>query len=306
LAAAVQVPGFRDNPPRHFRESAPRRDEVIARIAARRETGRMRACLSLLLGLLTLSAAHAQPASEQHAGYDVYAVGVPVAVLNTGFALGPSDYRVDLAFRTTGLVGWLYRGHQQSGVEGLWEGDRPAPRRFAGEGVWGGRARQTLIDYAAGRPLVRSLVPPNDEDREPVPPALQANSVDTLSAIAMLIRRVARTGRCEAEATTFDGRRAVDVAARTVGEEVLPPSARSIFTGRALRCDFEGRLLAGFLRDGDQAELRRPQHGSAWLAQIEPGAPPIPVRVDFETRWFGPATMYLTQAGPGPDRSSPK
>ena len=279
---------------------------MIARIAAGRETGTMRACLSLLLGLLSLPAAHAQPVPEQHAGYDVYAVGVPVAVLNTGFALGPSDYRIDLAFRTTGLVGWLYRGHQRSDVEGSWQGDRPAPRRFSGEGVWGGRARQILIDYAAGRPLVRSLVPPNDAEREPVPPALQVDSVDTLSAIALLMRRVARTGRCEAEATTFDGRRAVDVAARTVGEEVLAPNARSIFTGRALRCDFEGRLLAGFLRDGDQAESRRPRHGSAWLARIEPGAPPIPVRIDFETRWFGPATMYLTEAGTGPDHSSPR
>lgn len=267
----------------------------------------MRACLPFLLGgLLCVPAARAQPVPEQRAGYDIYAVGVPVAVLNTGFALGPSGYRIDLSFHTTGLVGWLYRGHQRSGAEGQWQGDRPAPRRFAGEGVWGGQARETLIDYAEGWPLVRSLVPPNDEEREPVPPELQANSVDALSAIAMLIRRVARTGRCEAEATTFDGRRAVDVAARTVGEEVLPPSARSIFTGRALRCDFEGRLLAGFLRDGDQAELRRPRHGSAWLAQVEPGAPPIPVRVDFETRWFGPATMYLTEARTRPERSSPR
>jgi len=267
----------------------------------------MRACLPLLLGgLLCLPAARAQPAPEQHAGYDIYAVGVPVAVLNTGFALGASDYRIDLSFRTTGLVGWFYSGHQQSGVAGRWQGDRPAPRRYAGQGVWGGRARQTLIDYADGQPLVRSLVPPNDEEREPVPPALQANSVDALSAVAMLIRRVARTGRCEAEATTFDGRRAVDIAARTVGEEVLPPSTRSIFTGRALRCDFEGRLLAGFLRDGDRVELRRPRHGSAWLAQIEPGAPPIPVRVDFETRWFGPATMYLTETRSGPGHPPPR
>jgi hypothetical protein len=266
----------------------------------------MRACLPLIVGgLLFPLAARAQPAPEQRAGYEIYAAGVPVAMLNTGFALGPGDYRVDLSFHTTGLIGWLYGGRQQSGVEGEWRGDRPVPRRFTGEGVWGGRARRTLIDYADGQPLVRSLVPPNDEEREPVPPAMQANSVDALSAIAMLIRRVARTGRCEAAATTFDGRRAVDVAARTVGEEMLPPSTRSIFAGRALRCDFEGRLLAGFLRDGDQTEPRRPRHGSAWLAQIEPGAPPIPVRVEFETRWFGPATMYLTEAGNGPARGVP-
>lgn len=94
----------------------------------------MRACLPLLLGgLLCLPAARAEAAPEQHAGYDIYALGVPVAVLSTGFVLGPSDYQIDLSFRTTGLVGWLFRGHQQSGVEGQWRGDLPTPRRFAGE-----------------------------------------------------------------------------------------------------------------------------------------------------------------------------
>lgn len=260
----------------------------------------MQAWLPVLLGLLWLPAARAEPAFQLHASYDIYAVGVPVAALNAGFDLGAREYRVDLAFHTTGLIGLLYQGRQLSAAEGLWEADRAAPRRYEGDGVWGGRSRQTLIEYRAGQPVVRSLVPPEDEEREPVPSRLQANSVDTLSAIATLIRRVARTGRCETEATTFDGRRAVDVAARTAGEEVLPPTARSVFTGRALRCDFEGRLLAGFPRTGDQSALRRPQHGTAWLAQVTPGAPPIPVRIDFDTRWLGPATMYLTAAGPGP------
>ncbi len=256
--------------------------------------------LLLMAGLFRLSGAHAEPTAELHADYQTYAVGVPMAELHTGFALGPRDYRIALAFRTTGLVGALFSGHQTSSVVGRWEGDRPEPLRFTGDGLWRGQARQIVIDYQHDQPVIRTLVPPNDQEREPVPPELQVRSIDTLSAVAMLMRRVARTGRCESEATTFDGRRAVDIAARTVGQEQLEPSDRSIFRGAALRCDFEGRLLAGFMRHGDQAEMRHPQHGSAWLASVVPGAPPIPVRISFETRWFGPATMYLTEAGAGP------
>ncbi len=262
--------------------------------------GRMSARIGLvLLAVLCRLPAHAEP-PQVHAAYDVYAVGVRVAQLSTGFVLGPRDYRLDLAFHTTGLVGALFSGHQSSSVQGQWEGDRPEPLRFLGDGVWRGQSRKILIDYHDGRPLIRSLVPPNDTEREPVPPELQLRSVDTLSALALLIRQVARSGRCEAEVTTFDGRRAVDIAARTGAEEQLTPKGRSSFAGRALRCDFEGKLLAGFLHDGDRTAMERPQHGSAWLAQVVPGQPPVPVRISFETRWFGPATMYLTDAGPGP------
>jgi len=39
-------------------------------------------------------------------------------------------------------------------------------------------------------------------------------------------------------------------------------------------------------------------HGSAWLAPFLPGTPALPVRISFQTRWFGVATMYLTSAAP--------
>jgi hypothetical protein len=252
--------------------------------------------LFLLTVLMTAAPAVAQQSAPSvHAGYETYALGVPVAALSTDFALGPRDYRIDLAYHTVGLVGALFGGHQTSTVEGSWEGDRPEPRRFLGDGIWRGQARQTLIDYRGGAPIVRSLVPPNDTERESVPPSLQEGSIDTLSALALLIRQVAHTGRCEAEVTTFDGRRAVDMVARTAGHEVLEPTGRSIYAGPALRCDFDGRMVAGYLLGADAAQAARPQHGSAWLASVVPGGPPVPVRISFDTRWFGPATMYLTE-----------
>jgi hypothetical protein len=49
----------------------------------------------------------------------------------------------------------------------------------------------------------------------------------------------------------------------------------------------------------DHSRENKPLHGSAWLAQVVAGVPPLPVRMAFETRWFGDATMYLTGTGPG-------
>jgi hypothetical protein len=58
-------------------------------------------------------------------------------------------------------------------------------------------------------------------------------------------------------------------------------------------------MLAGFKFDDDRARDGKPMHGSAWLAPVVAGSSPLPVRMTFETRWFGDAVMYLTGIGPG-------
>ena len=79
--------------------------------------------------------------------------------------------------------------------------------------------RLAEIAYHQGKPVVRQLVPPNTDEREPVPDSLQANTIDTLSALAQLIHVVAETGRCDTTVRTYDGRRAVEIEAHTVGVE---------------------------------------------------------------------------------------
>ena len=155
----------------------------------------------------------------------------------------------------------------------------------------------TQIDWRNGSPVISQLIPPVEAERDPVPPEEQAHTIDSLSAMAVLLREVTQSGRCEGTMNTFDGRRLSALAAHTVGEEVLPPTDRSIFQGKALRCDFEGRQLGGFVHDTDIEELRRPQHGSAWFASLSPGAPPVPVRISFTVRRLGETTMYLTAQG---------
>ncbi|MDR3538591.1 MAG: DUF3108 domain-containing protein [Acetobacteraceae bacterium] len=256
------------------------------------------AVLAAAVPLLGISPARAAD-GELHASYDTYAAGLDVAEVEAGFGLGPWSYQVRLAYHTTGFVGFFYRGHQFNEVDGSWREDEPVPTEFSGEGEWRGQSRLARIDYRNGHPQIRTLVPPNEAEREVVPDALQANSIDTLSALADLIRHVADTGRCETVVHTYDGRRATEITAVTVGEEVLAPTSRSSFSGPALRCDFTGQMVAGFKFNDDQSADRKPLHGSAWLARVVPGAPPVPVRMTFETRWFGTTTMYLKALSTG-------
>lgn len=275
----------------------------MACCVVQRKIAQMRRFAPSLLGLLLLipTPAPAQDAPELNATYEMYAGGLHVAEVSASFSLTPTQYAIRLAYHTTGLVSLFRHGYQMNRVDGVWNRNLPQPEQFEGSGVWGGDDNATLIDYVNGQPVIERLVSPPADKREPVPPALQANSVDSLSALALLIHRVQTTGRCEASVHTFDGRRASEISARTVGEEILEPSSLSMFTGRAVRCDFVGQMLAGFLDRSGPAD-RTPLHGSAWLATVIAGAPPVPVRMDFETRWFGEAHMYLTQLASVPQR----
>jgi hypothetical protein len=234
-----------------------------------------------------------------HASYETYAAGLKVADVAAGFSFGAANYRMEFTYRTTGLVGFFFRGHEVDEASGSWRGKAAVPSAYQGQGLWRGHQRGVTLAYRQGRPTVEALMPPNDGEREEVSEALRTDSIDTVSALAQLIHVVATTGRCDTAVRTYDGRRAVEIAARTGGEEVLAPTDRSSFSGTALRCDFAGRLVGGFKLDDNKEHAGRPMHGSAWLAPNGPGGMMVPVRLSFETRWFGDAVMYLTDVGPG-------
>ncbi|MBX9596614.1 MAG: DUF3108 domain-containing protein, partial [Roseomonas sp.] len=128
------------------------------------------------------------------------------------------------------------------------------------------------------------------------PAELQRGTVDALSALAQLSRAIASTGSCDGQAAVFDGRRRSDYTSRSAGWERIFPS-RNAWHGDALRCGFETRVVAGFRRDGSGDE-GRPTPGTAWIAAPFAGAPPIPVRVEMPSRWFGTATAILLKAEP--------
>jgi hypothetical protein len=255
---------------------------------------RGRAVMVFGLSLFSTTTAAAAQVAQVQIAYDTYAAGIEVMQMNASFGLGPLSYSIDLNYHTTGLVGLFYGGRQVNSVRGVWHDEQASPLEFFGEGVWRGHERRTLIAYANGQPDVRELEPPQDSEREPVPRELQRRTMNTLSALAHLMRRVERDRTCETTVRTFDGRRILDITAHDGGPERLAATGHSAFSGPTIRCDFTGRELAGFLIGDNDPDHRRPLHGSAWLAALVPSAPPLPVQIAFQTRWFGLATMYLT------------
>ncbi len=227
--------------------------------------------------------------------YEVHAIGLTVAQIEATMVFDQSGYRATMAYHTVGLYGALKPARSATQSQGKWTADGVAPVRYASTARLRGEDRRVLINYRDGNPDVQTLVPPNAGRWEPVAPAMQAHTIDDLSAIVLLIHHVVTTGACNAATRTFDGRRLTAIEATTVGDQQLPRGADSPYVGTALRCSFQGQQLAGF-ENNDSPFARKPHDGAAWFAQVLPGGPSLPVRISFATRWFGAAVAVMTHA----------
>lgn len=254
---------------------------------------------ALLLPLLAMPAA-AAPTGSFSVDYDGLSHGLLALKMSGALTLTAGGYAGRLTYHTAGMIGWMVRNEDASQVHGSFAGDAVRPAAFDSVGNLRGTARTTRLTYAADKPAVLERTPPVEQERAPVPDADTAHTIDTLSAIALLIHKVATTGRCDGSAMLYDGRRLTALTARTVGDETVQGIARAKWSGQALRCDFEGNQIAGFKKGESEAAQRRTRHGTAWLAQAVPGGPPVPVRVTFENPTLGLVTLYMTAVSGAP------
>jgi hypothetical protein len=240
--------------------------------------------------------------------YDGFAHGLLVLKMRATLGFTQTGYSGALSFHTAGMVGWMIHDTDDSEVHGRFvqadpsdpAPDRADPMDFVSIGNLRGVDRVTRMTYKDGAPVIQTLTPDPKLERSAVPPEATPHTLDNLSAIAMLVRQVADTGRCDGGGTLFDGRRLTTLSARTSGTQMLAPTNRSIFAGQALRCDFDGTQLYGFKNDESQVDQRRTKHGNAWLASLLPHQPPVPVRVIFTNKALGEVTLYLTAATAAP------
>ncbi|HUC16931.1 MAG TPA: DUF3108 domain-containing protein [Acetobacteraceae bacterium] len=232
--------------------------------------------------------------------YTTYAAGFTTLRLTADLALTPDGYQLSLTYRTVGTIGFLLPGHDTASAEGAWQGDAPEPSEFASDGIWSGRSYSVEMDYPGSAPQVLTLEPPQASLREKVPVALRRDTIDTASAMALLLRRMIEGEGCDLSVRVFDGRRLIAFTTRAAGTETLEPTIRSFFHGPAIRCDITGTVLAGFLLSESPEERARLHNGAVWFAHPIPGLPLLPVHITFDTKWFSAATMYLTNITAGP------
>ena len=227
--------------------------------------------------------------------YTMHVMGIPLADATLNIDMTEAGYRSRLHFHTTGLAALVDSGRVDQTVSGTLSYERPAPQVYRSIGYLHGQNRVVDMMWQGGTPMVTAIAPPNAVEREDVPVALRAGTVDPNSLIVLLLHLADRTGRCEDAARSYDGHELQLFRIRTAGRG-RNPGLQPVELCSDVPCaaTSPARSLAGFRFGSGGEQDRRLRRGTIWLARVSDSGPPLPVRAAVETRWFGDATIYLT------------
>ena len=213
--------------------------------------------------------------------------GVPLMDITLCLGLDAKAYRTAIKVATLGMADWIAHARIEGWAGGKVDGATLIPGSYADHGRIFGEDQSAAIAYPEGEPVLQRISPDPGKTRLPIQQDGLHGAIDGLSAVALESLAVTRTGTCQGEAHVFDGRQLRRAATHTGGQDTLPPNPRSVFAGRAVRCETESVLLAGFLRAKPITAQIEPRHSRVWLAPVVAGGPAVPVRMMFDADALG-------------------
>lgn len=241
------------------------------------------AALGLVLALVPAVPGDAVPTAPLMLRYEAFAAGFPIVSFDFRLDESGEAYTVGGRIRSVGLFQIFYGFAMRAESQGTIGAEEVHPRFHEHALRSRGRDRHARLDYPGDGTVAASLVPPEDSGR-PKPTAQQiANTLDPLTAILAIGHEVARAGKCGGRFAVFDGRRRYDLVLSDDGSERMETSPAYGFAGEVRRCVVAVVKIAGFSFDQDYSP--HTTNGRVWLAAPRPGAPALPVRIDFGSSW---------------------
>lgn len=256
------------------------------------------ALLTAALAATSANAAAAAQSERLKLSYALYVGGLSALDGAVELTSRPGGYEVNLAAETKGLIGWLTEWRTRSVSRGAWRGGEAATQEHESQNLWRGQTRSVSLRYDAARAASVTAVPDTAaDDRDPIPPEMLRATLDPLSGFLVVMEALRRGEGCGRTIAAFDGRRWFDMRFRDLGPETLPPGGYSSFDGKARRCAVEYVAIAGYKRSPERNMFWRNSAGErppvqVWFAEVAPGAPPAPVRMEAETP-FGAVVAHL-------------
>ncbi len=215
--------------------------------------------------------------------YQIYFGGLNVMQLGVEVGVSPDAYDVTARVQTIGFAGFVAPWKSVATSEGSIDAGRVEPRQHRVHGEYRGNTRTTSIDFDDNGEvtMVALQPPPGNGPNDQVPEALRRGAIDPPSALFAVTRLMAQDGKCEGRMRVFDGRRRYDVVLTDRGREALIANDYNAFYGSALRCDFRFEpIVSEYVAQPDHK--RRFRSGRAWFAELIPGRPVVPVRLEID------------------------
>jgi hypothetical protein len=215
--------------------------------------------------------------------YLVYFGGMNVMQLGVDVGVAPDAYDVTARIQTVGVAGFMVPWRSVATSEGAIDSGRVEPRQHRVNAESRNGQRTTAIDFDDNGEVttVALYPPPGKGPRDQVPQELRRGAIDPPSALFAVTRLMAQDGRCEGRMRVFDGRRRYDVLLSDRGHETLAANDYSAYHGPAIRCDFQFEQMVGESVPAEDKQ-RRFRSGRAWFAELFPGRPVVPVRLEID------------------------
>jgi hypothetical protein len=252
-----------------------------------------------MIAVLAAIAVDAGAADDVTLHYDVYYLALPVISVDVASRLERERYRTTVSLRTAGILRVFAPWDSRATAEGTIDGSTVRPGSYRVESEFRQRRQSIDLEYGSAGSVqggVNGTL--TDGERDDVPDPLRRDTVDPITASALVARRVAATGSCAGIVHVFDGLRRYDLRYDDLGPAELPPSSRDAYRGVAQHCRAAVDSISGFLRSGDRAGERATEV-ETWLASPVPGAPVAAVRVDLVGA-HGSLHAHLTRTDPSP------
>lgn len=241
-----------------------------------------------LLAGLACTAAHASTGVALD--YEVRYGPLQILEMRNTTRISEGRYEARSEMRTVGMVSLLFPWSASSRTNGRGTGTALMPEAHRTRGELRGTARSVAIAYDSDGRITLDVAPPaTDDERDPVPAALQQHTIDPLTAGLAAVN-----SGCHGTLRVFDGRRRYDMVLADRGEGDMPSSRHNIYNGRARLCRVSITPLAGFWRRNTQEDYR-PSQLDAWIAQPVAGVLPVPVYLEL-TAPRGTLGIHLSAA----------
>jgi hypothetical protein len=251
----------------------------------------------LLIGLATCPVG----AAESHLlHYTARLLGVSLLDITYCVQIDNSHYASAIDARTIGLAELLVHGRSAAIAHGVIKDAAVLPADYMETGRLSGEPNRVSIGYTAQGPILKSMSPPEEKYRVPIPPEKLLGSMDGLAAIVLEIAVASRTNACQGEALVYDGFQLRRATTHTVGFQTLKLGGRNMFTGVALACATKSEMLGGYLKDKKVEPQARPRFSTAWLGRFTADGLLLPAKLSFSADFLGDIDVDLDRSTSGP------
>ncbi len=227
------------------------------------------------------SSAQAQQARYRYAGF---LQDAQVLTLQLDMAAADkASYQVNMGGDLIGMLASMYPFHMQLASQGRIAGQAPKPSHYRSDITAADQRRIVTLTYSPGGDIQMVDQPPTQEGQDAFARGMVRGTMDPLSAVAMIARKIEGGRDCGGRMQVFDGARRFDLTLAPVPASAPTPRNLPVALKTPPRaCDAALTLFSGFSQSAIDSGMY-PKTARFWFTSDMNSPWPVLLRVDADS-----------------------